>query len=83
MGIYGGKMMNINRKKIQIKDKTIDYTHIKVDSKIICFMFSGAGYKYDSPLFYYSTRVMLQNNIDIVRVHYSYDEKTMKKTMKN
>ena len=42
-------------------------------------MFSGAGYKYDSPLFYYSTRVMLQNNIDIVRVHYSYDEKTMKK----
>lgn len=72
-------MMNINRKKIQIKDKTIDYTHIKVDSKIICFMFSEAGYKYDSPLFYYSTRVMLQNNIDIVRVHYSYDEKTMKK----
>jgi hypothetical protein len=43
-------------------------------------MFSGAGYKYDSPLFYYSTRVMLRNKIDIVKIHYSYDEQTMKKS---
>ncbi|PGX91147.1 alpha/beta hydrolase [Bacillus cereus] len=72
--------MNVHKKKIQINDTAISYTHIEVGSKTICFMFSGAGYQYDSPLFYYSTMVMLQNNIDIVHIHYSYDEQTMKKT---
>lgn len=72
-------MMNVNKKEIQINDKAICYTHIEVGSKTICFMFSGAGYNYDKPLFYYSTMVMLQNKIDIVRIHYSYDEHTMKK----
>ncbi|PFM66582.1 alpha/beta hydrolase [Bacillus cereus] len=71
--------MNVRKKEIQINDKTISYTHIEIGSKTICFMFSGAGYRYDSPLFYYSKMVMLQNNIDIVRIHYSYDQKTMKK----
>lgn len=71
--------MKVHNKEIQVKDQTISYTHIEVGSKTICFMFSGAGYKYDSPLFYYSRMVMLQNNIDIVRIHYSYNEQTVKK----
>lgn len=38
-------------------------------------MFSGAGYTYDKPLFYYSTMVMLENNFDVVHIHYSYNQK--------
>lgn len=76
-------MMFVNRKEIQINDKSIRYTHIELGSKTICFMFSGAGYHYDKPLFYYSTRVMLQNKIDIVHIHYSYDEQTMKKNIED
>jgi hypothetical protein len=74
-------MMNVNKKKIQTNDKTISYTHIEVGSETICFMFSGGGYNYDKPLFYYSTMAMLQNKIDIVHIHYSYDEQTMKKAI--
>ena len=74
-------MMKGNEKEIQTNDKVIRYTHIEMGSKTICFMFSGSGYNYDKPLFYYSTMVMLQNKIDIVHIHYSYDEQTMKKTI--
>lgn len=74
-------MVNVSKKGIQTIDKAISYTHKKVGSKTICFMFSGSGYNYDNPLFYYSTMVMLQNKIDIVHIHYSYDEQTMKKTI--
>jgi hypothetical protein len=74
-------MVNVSKKGIQTIDKAISYTHKKVGSKTICFMFSGSGYNYDKPLFYYSTMVMLQNKIDIVHIHYSYDEQTMKKTI--
>ncbi|EEM05135.1 hypothetical protein BHU24_28775 [Bacillus pseudomycoides] len=73
--------MKGNKKEIQINDKVIRYTHIEMGFKKICFMFSGSGYNYDKPLFYYSTMLMLQNKIDIVHIHYSYDEKTMKKTI--
>ncbi|MEK4484306.1 alpha/beta hydrolase [Psychrobacillus sp. FSL H8-0484] len=55
-------------------NKEIQYTHIEKGSKAICFMFSGAGYTYDKPLFYYSTMVILKNKIDVVHVHYSYGE---------
>ncbi|RLQ94596.1 alpha/beta family hydrolase [Falsibacillus albus] len=72
--------MKVTKKEIQTNGKTISYSHFEVGSKIICFMFAGAGYKYDSPLFYYARMVMLQNNIDIVRVHYSYDLHTLKKS---
>ena len=72
-------MMKGNKKEIQANDKAIRYTHIERGSKTICFMLSGSGYNYDKPLFYYSKMVMLQNKIDIVQIHYSYDEQTMKK----
>jgi hypothetical protein len=75
------EMMNKNKKEIKTKDKIISYTHIELGSKTICFMFSGGGYNYDKPLFYYSTMAMLQNKIDIVHIHYSYNELTMKKTI--
>ncbi|KFN01603.1 alpha/beta hydrolase [Bacillus clarus] len=73
--------MKGNKKEIHINDKVIRYTHIEKGSKTICFMFSGSGYNYDKPLFYYATMLMLENKIDVVHIHYSYDEQLMKKTM--
>ncbi|MED0960962.1 alpha/beta family hydrolase [Bacillus paramycoides] len=73
--------MKGTKKEIHIDDKVIRYTHIEKGFNTICFMFSGSGYNYDKPLFYYSTMVMLQNKIDVVHIHYSYDEQLMKKTM--
>lgn len=72
--------MNVNKKELQVNNGVISYTHYEKGSKTICFMFRGGGYSYDRPLFYYSTRVMLQNNIDVVHIHYSYDQQTMKKS---
>jgi hypothetical protein len=37
-------------------------------------MFSGTGYTYDKPLFYYSTMLMLENRFDVVHIHYSYKQ---------
>ncbi|MGG1397692.1 alpha/beta hydrolase [Bacillus salipaludis] len=73
--------MNVNKKEIQTKAKAISYTHIETGSKTICFMFSGSGYNYDKPLFYYATMTMLQNKIDIVHIHYSYEEHFLKKSL--
>lgn len=57
-------------------------THIsKKVSNTICFMFSGSGYNYDKPLFYYATMLMLENEIDVVHIHYSYDGQLMEKPM--
>jgi hypothetical protein len=44
-------------------------------------MFSGSGYNYDKPLFYYATMLMLENKIDVVHIHYSYDGQLMEKPM--
>lgn len=44
-------------------------------------MFSGSGYNYDKPLFYYATMLMLEHKIDVVHIHYSYDEQVMNKPM--
>ncbi len=44
-------------------------------------MFSGSGYNYDKPLFYYATMLMLEHKIDVVHIHYSYDEQVMNKSM--
>lgn len=71
-------MMKVNKKNIHTNDKTINYTHFEIGSKTICFMFSGSGYNYDKPLFYYATMTMIQNRIDIVHVHYSYGEHLLK-----
>jgi hypothetical protein len=76
-----GKMMNVNKKEIQINDKAISYTHIEVGSKTICFMLSGSGYNYDKPLFYYATMTMLQNKIDIVHIHYFYEKHFFKNSL--
>jgi len=69
------------KKEIHIDDKVIRYTHIEKGSNTICFMFSGSGYNYDKPLFYYATMLMLENKIDVVHIHYSYDEQVMNKLM--
>jgi hypothetical protein len=74
-------MINVNNKSIQTNNKALSYTHIETGSKTICFMFSGSGYNYDKPLFYYATMTMLQNKIDIVHIHYSYGEQLLKKPL--
>ncbi|PGO22381.1 alpha/beta hydrolase [Bacillus cereus] len=68
-------------KEIHIDDKVIRYTHIDKGSHTICFMFSGSGYNYDKPLFYYATMLMLENKIDVVHIHYNYDGQLMEKSM--
>ena len=74
-------MMKINKKELQINNKSIGYTHMEMESKTVCFMFSGSGYNYDKPLFYYATMIMLQNKIDIVHIHYSYGEDLFNKSL--
>ncbi|QUG84631.1 alpha/beta hydrolase [Bacillus nitratireducens] len=73
--------MKGTKKEIHIDNKVIRYTHIEKGSNTICFMFSGSGYNYDKPLFYYATMLMLENKIDVVHIHYSYDGQLMKKPM--
>ncbi|CAH0272334.1 hypothetical protein SRABI96_03729 [Peribacillus sp. Bi96] len=71
--------MQVNRRKIiNSNEKEVAYTHIENGSPAICFMFSGAGYTYEKPLFYYSTMLMLQNQFDVVHVHYSYEQDIFK-----
>ncbi|RTR35161.1 alpha/beta hydrolase [Robertmurraya yapensis] len=72
--------MKVNKKEIQANNGVISYTHYEKGGNSICFMFRGGGYGYDRPLFYYSTRIMLRNNIDVVHIHYSYDQQTMRKS---
>ncbi|AOM06106.1 MULTISPECIES: hypothetical protein [Bacillus cereus group] len=69
------------KKEIHINDKVIYYTHIEKGSSTFCFMFSGSGYNYDKPLFYYATMLMLEHKIDVVHIHYSYDGQLMNKPM--
>ncbi|PFU83613.1 alpha/beta hydrolase [Bacillus cereus] len=64
-----------------MNDKVIRYTHIEKGSSTVCFMFSGSGYNYDKPLFYYVTMLMLEHKIDVVHIHYSYDGQLMNKPM--
>ncbi|EEM83239.1 alpha/beta family hydrolase [Bacillus thuringiensis] len=76
-----GKMVKATKKEVHINDKVIYYTHIEKGSSTVCFMFSGSGYNYDKPLFYYATMLMLEHKIDVVHIHYSYDEQVMNKPM--
>lgn len=71
--------MKVTEKSVQVAGHKITYTHVKVGAKTVCFMFSGIGYNYDKPLLYYATMEMLQNTIDVVHVHYTYDKKMLKK----
>ncbi|HHT7190987.1 TPA: alpha/beta family hydrolase [Bacillus cereus] len=71
--------MKGTKKEVHIEDKVIRYTHIEKGSSTVCFMFSGSGYNYDKPLFYYATMLMLEHKIDVVHIHYSYDEQVMNK----
>jgi hypothetical protein len=71
--------MKGTKEEIHIDDKVIRYTHIEKGSSAVCFMFSGSGYNYDKPLFYYATMLMLEHKIDVVHIHYSYDEQVMNK----
>ncbi|WP_270607189.1 alpha/beta hydrolase [Bacillus mobilis] len=73
--------MKGTKKEIHVDGKVIPYTHIEKGSSTVCFMFSGSGYNYDKPLFYYATMLMLENKIDVVHIHYSYDEQVMNKSM--
>ncbi|AUB66846.1 alpha/beta hydrolase [Bacillus thuringiensis] len=73
--------MKGTKKEVHINDKLIRYTHIEKGSSTVCFMFSGSGYNYDKPLFYYATMLMLEHKIDVVHIHYSYDEQVMNKSM--
>ncbi|MGH1326676.1 alpha/beta family hydrolase [Bacillus pretiosus] len=76
-----GKTVKGTKKEIHVDSKVIPYTHIEKGSSTVCFMFSGSGYNYDKPLFYYATMLMLENKIDVVHIHYSYDEQVMNKPM--
>lgn len=75
-------MVKGTKKEVHINDKVIYYTHIEKGSSTVCFMFSGSGYNYDKPLFYYATMLMLEHKIDVVHIHYSYDGQLMNKPMK-
>ncbi|PGB74399.1 alpha/beta hydrolase [Bacillus wiedmannii] len=73
--------MKGTKKEVHINDKVIYYTHIEKGSSTVCFMFSGSGYNYDKPLFYYATMLMLEHKIDVVHIHYSYDGQLVNKPM--
>jgi hypothetical protein len=66
--------LKVNKKTMLINEKEMKYTYIEVGSEVVCFMFSGTGYTYDKPLFYYSTMLMLENRFDVVHIHYSYKQ---------
>ncbi|MEY2196992.1 alpha/beta hydrolase [Neobacillus sp. BF23-41] len=70
--------MKVNQRTTFINEKEVQYTHIENGSPVVCFMFSGAGYTYEKPLFYYSTMTMLQNQYDVVHINYSYGQDLFK-----
>jgi hypothetical protein len=70
--------MKVNQRTTVINEKEVQYTHIENGSTVVCFMFSGAGYTYEKPLFYYSTMTMLQHQYDVVHIYYSYGQDLFK-----
>ncbi|MGN1400649.1 MAG: alpha/beta family hydrolase [Bacillus sp. (in: firmicutes)] len=71
--------MKFRNKRVKATEQEVLYTHIETGSEQVCFMFSGFGYTYDKPLFYYSTMLMIENQIDVVHVHYTYGEDDLQK----
>ncbi|WP_445486828.1 alpha/beta family hydrolase [Niallia sp. 03133] len=72
--------MTSTKRILQSKKKEIKYTFTDSGSDTVCFMFSGLGYTYDKPLFYYSTMLMLEKKIDVVQVNYSYQNEFIKQS---
>lgn len=70
--------MKANKKAIKRNGGEIHYTHVKAGSDAICLMLSGTGYNYDKPLFYYATMTMLEHKLDVVHIHYAYDQQLLK-----
>ncbi|PGK51712.1 alpha/beta hydrolase [Priestia megaterium] len=52
----------------------ISYTHIGHQSSTVCFMLAGSSYTYEKPIFHYLTMFMLERNVDVVHIHYHYNE---------
>lgn len=75
--------MKANKKAIRRNNGEIYYTHIETGSNNICFMLSGTGYTYDKPLFYYATMTMLHHNVDVVHIHYTYDQSALKRPLED
>lgn len=73
--------MKANRSVIKRNGEEIYYTHIETGSDSVCFMLSGTGYNYDKPLFYYATMTMLQHKLDVVHIHYAYDQQLLKRPL--
>ncbi len=69
--------MKSERKSVIVDDKKVEYTFIDNEGDKVCFMFSGAGYKYEKPLFYYSTMLMLEHKYDVVHIHFSYEDEEL------
>lgn len=70
--------MEIHEINLQKEEKTVRYTHINLGASSVCIMFSGAGYNYNHPLFYYATMMMIEQGIDVVHIHYQYETNLLK-----
>ncbi|WP_404293306.1 alpha/beta hydrolase [Cytobacillus kochii] len=70
--------MEIQEKNLQKEEKAVRYTHINSGAPSVCIMFSGAGYNYNHPLFYYATMMMIEQGIDVVHIHYQYEANLLK-----
>ncbi|MRH41824.1 hypothetical protein GH741_03950 [Aquibacillus halophilus] len=69
--------MNVTKESLFVDEKELSYTHIKNGQSQVCFMLSGASYTYDKPLFYYTTMMMLEENYDVIHIHYSYQSQLL------
>lgn len=69
--------MKVEEKENLNGDKKLKYTHIQNNSNKVCFMFSGSGYTFDKPLFYYSTMKLIEDKVDIIHVHYNYSKNVL------
>ncbi|ASV67400.1 MULTISPECIES: alpha/beta family hydrolase [Cytobacillus] len=70
--------MEIHERNLQKEEKVVRYTHINSGAPSVCIMFSGAGYNYNHPLFYYATMMMIEQGIDVVHIHYQYEANLLK-----
>lgn len=69
------RMYDFIEKNIVREDQsTLNYTWIrgKEEDKNICIMLPGLGYTTQGPLFYYSTNVCINNNLDFLHINYNY-----------
>ena len=67
-------------KEIHINDKVIYYTHIEKVLVPFALCFQVQDTIMISRYFITLTMLMLEHKIDVVHIHYSYDEQVMNKT---